>query len=140
MELSTIKPSAITREIKHPQTGEDIGVSVTVVQLESEQTKGERRRLMDRRAKAESRNKHLKAEEMEEAAVDILYSCMTDWNWRAVEDSKGNMQDAPTFEGEVPDFNRRNVKRVFKALPWFQAQVDDIVEEARDFYEKSKAK
>ena len=140
MDISVIQPSEITREITHPTTGEPIGVAVTVVQLESDQTKTDRRRLMDRRAKAEARNKHLKAAEIEDSAADILYSCMVSWDWRAVEDSKGRMQDAPTFEGKVPDFNRANVKKVFAQLPWFQSQVDQMVEEARDFFKESKTK
>ena len=139
VDIAEVKTSELKRKIVYPEghdlAGDWMGITISVVQLEDDKTQQARRRIMDSRLKKDAKGKTLTAEEVEENQLDILYSCMTGWDWSGGEDEKVNKVDAATFNGETPAFNRRDVKKVLATLPWFRKQVDDAIDEAQGFFE-----
>lgn len=134
-DLTTIQPIEQKLDILHPATGELLGVQVSLVSLDDERTKRQKRLIMDRRLKLEARGKNFKATEIEDNQYSLLFACMTGWNWYVPQEGA----DAPTFDGETPDFNRKNVIAVFEKLPWFADQIDEALGETKAFFGKSKA-
>lgn len=134
-DISKIQPITKTIEIINPHTDELLGVRVSLVSLDDERTKRQKRKIMDRRQQLESKGKYMKAEEVESNQRDLLFSCMTGWEWYAP--SEG--EDVPTYEGEVPDFNRRNALSIFEKLTWFADQIDEALGETKSFFGNSKA-
>jgi len=134
-DLTTITPIEQTLEIVHPASGEPLGVRVSLISLDDERTKRTKRTIADQRLKLEARGKNFKAVDIEDNQRTLLFACMTGWEWYEPKDGS----NAPTFEGEVPDFNRKNVMAVFEKLSWFADQIDEALGETKSFFEESKA-
>lgn len=134
-DLTTITPIEQTLEIVHPATGQLLGVRVALISLDDERTKRTKRTIADQRLKLEARGKNFKAVDIEDNQRTLLFACMTGWEWYEPEDGV----PAPTFEGEVPNFNRKSVMAVFEKLPWFADQIDEALGETKSFFEESKA-
>lgn len=125
VDLATIKPTDRTVDIRHPVTGEDIGVSVTLMPVSDDRLKRLRRQIQDKQSVLERKGKSFKAEEREKNANDFLFAAMTGWNWHG---------DDVTFRGERPEFNQRNVNAVFEELPWFREQIDEELGDTKSFF------
>jgi len=139
MDLSQIKTGDRTIEILHPATGEKLGVRVNLVSIDDERLTKAKRVITDRRLYLEARGKVFKAEEIEENKINLLFAAMTGWEWYAQQATDDTPAiDAPTFHGEIPEFNRRNVNAVLYELAWFNDQVNEAIGETKAFFEPSK--
>ena len=73
IDLASLTPaSEILINIKHPATGEPIGVTVSIMSIDDERMKPIKRQIQDRKLKLEQRGKNFKAEEIEENGFDIV--------------------------------------------------------------------
>ena len=124
MDLSKLKPTERVIEIKHPKTQEDIGVSVSILSINDESMKKIKRKIQDERIRLEQKGKTFKSVEIEENEDNLLFSAMTSWTWGG--DSN--------YEGQKPEFNLKNVRMIFEALPWFKAQVMGAVSDEEAFF------
>lgn len=124
MDISSIKPAERLIEIVHPGTEEPLGIKVSLVSLSDERTAKVRRKIQDERIRLEMRRQFFKAEDIEENEDTLLFNAMTGWHW------EGDV----TFEGQKPDFNVANVKKVFKHFPWFKQQIMEAVGEEKAFF------
>lgn len=131
MDISEIKVSTRTIEIKHPKTGDNLGIRVTLKSLDDDTMTKTKRTITDRRLYLEQRGKSFKAEEIEENKNNLLVAAMTDWEWYKPTDD----QDAPTFHGETPAFNNRTIRAVFGELAWFRDQVSEELGESKAFFD-----
>ena len=127
MDISNIKSSERIIEILHPKTGEELGISVTVMSYDDDRMKKIRRKILDRRLHLEARGKHFKSEELNENANDLCFNAMTGWEWRG---------DA-VFHGKKPEFTRASVTAVFEELSWFRDQIDNAIGDEKAFFATS---
>ena len=133
-DISTIKPTERTVEIKHPGTGSPLGIRVTVMSIEDDRLKRIKRDIADESLRLQSKNKSFKADQVEANGVRLLFGATTGWEWYAPEG-----EEAPTFEGETPEYSERNFKRVVNALPWFADQLREEIDETKAFFDNSKS-
>lgn len=146
-DIATIVSSNRDIEILHPATKKKLGVRIDLVSIDNERLAAKRREITNRRLYLEQRNKSFTADELEENKIGLLFASMIGWEWYAqpavIDEDTGitieEAQEQPVFEGEVPEFNLRNVKRVFKKLSWFADQVFEAVGETEAFFNTSKA-
>lgn len=124
MDISGIKSSERIFQIKHPASGEDLGISISLMSYDDARMKKIRRRILDRRLHLDARGKHIKAEEIDENSNELCFSAMTGWDWSG---------DA-NFRGKKPEFNRVAVFEVFQDLPWFRDQIDEALGDEKSFF------
>ena len=138
-DLAGLKPIERKVEINHPATDEPIGIRVALVSMDDPKMIRVRRRIIDERMRLEQRGKIFKAEEIEKNNNDVLFTAMTGWEWYNPTGNDGDSgydADAmPNFNGEIPEFNRKNVVDVFNELPWFAQQISTAVGETKDFFQ-----
>lgn len=142
MDLSTIKPETQTVEIKHPGTGMPLGVRVSMMSMQDERLQRFRRKLRDDAIRLEKRGKKMSAEQEEENGRDLAFTACTGWEWynpTGEEGDEGFDEDAmPSFNGGVPDFNKKNFNEVTTTLPWFLNQLGELFEDDERFFNNSK--
>lgn len=141
-DLANLKPKPRTLEILHPATGANLGVRMTVVSVDDDRLRKVKRDLRNKRLALEQRGKSFTAKEEEENMQDLLIAACIGWEWYNPTGSEGNegfdAEEMPEFEGEVPQFNPRNFKRVVEALPWFGTQISAFISETKDFFDNSE--
>lgn len=115
MDLKDLQPSTREVEIKHPGTGENVGVRVSLVSINDPSLAKIKRSIQDERIRLERKGKSFKASDLEENGLNIAFASMKSWDWYG---------DGVMFNGEKPEFNRKNVFEVFKSIPWFKDQID----------------
>lgn len=141
LDLSTVVPTVRVVDIKHPGTGEKIGVRVSLLPYEHEVMKQIKRRILDRRIQMEQRGKAYTSIEIEKNKHDLAFTAMTGWDWYtqdAVTDKDGKVIkqaiDAPNFHGSQPSFGQANVIAVFTELPWFYDQISEEISDGAAFF------
>lgn len=127
-DLRDLKPAERDIEITHPADPNlKIGIRVKLISLDDDRALKSRRRIANKRIHLNERGKTFSAEDLEKNARQIVFGCMVDWDWSESEFD---------FNGENPDFNEKNVIDVFTELPWFFKQVQDELNEEKDFFQK----
>lgn len=131
------KPREI--EILKPDGSDSIlGVEVGLRSLDDPKLKAVKRKIQNEGNRLAAKGKSFKAEDIEDNMFEVLFTAMTHWKWYNPTGAEGDdgfdADAAPVFEDEVPDFNRRMVKKVFDKLPWFQKQVKDAVDDETAFF------
>lgn len=125
MELCELKPVERAVEIKHPSTGDELGITVTLVSMSDPRMSAIKRRFQVQRLEQERRRKAITVDEIEKNTTDLLVASMTGWVWKG---------DA-TFHGEKPAFNEEKIKEIFKELPWFKDQIAEALEDEKSFFQ-----
>ena len=145
-DISNIKMTDRMVEIVHPGTGEKLGIRVNIISIDDERMMKVKRGITDRRLYLEARGKTFKADEIEENKNNLLLAAIIGWEWyaqEAVKDDNGKViieaRECPQFNGEIPEFNRRNVTAVITDLPWFANQINDAIGETDSFFRNSKS-
>lgn len=142
MDLSTLKTGDRTIEVASPVTGENLGIRISVMSIDDDRMQKVKRRITDERLRLEARGKVFKAEEIEENRHNLLFAAMSGWEWynpTGKEGDEGYDKDAaPTFEGSVPDFNRKDVINVLTKLSWLTDLINEAVGDTKAFFAVSK--
>lgn len=125
MEICELKPVERALEIKHPSSGEELGITVTLVSLNDARMSALKRRIRVQSLERERRGKAINVDEVEKNELDLVIGAMTGWTW------KGDT----TFHGQKPDFNEENIKIVFKELPWFKDQIAEAIGDEKSFFQ-----
>lgn len=123
MDIADIVPGEIEIEIKHPKTGEGMGIFVKLMSYDDARMKSVRKKITDRRLYLDARGKNFKADELEENRNELTFAAMVGWRW-----------DGVTFEGRDPEFNRKEVFAVFNKYAWFVEQLDEVLGESKNFF------
>lgn len=122
MDISSIVATERSVHIKHPATGEPIGLVITLrPDTDPVVVEARRRFLNDRLAK---RGK-ITAEKLEQQQNAVLIAAISGWTW------EGDV----TFEGAKPDFNPVNLAKVLKKLPWMREQIDEELGDNAAFFQ-----
>lgn len=145
MELTSIKPMDRTIEIVSPEaSAHNLGIRVTLLSIDDDRMEKIKRGITNNRLALEARGKHFKAEDIEENNRDLLFTAITGWEWYnpTGNDAKApgyNPEAMPKYNGEVPEFNKKNVMNMLKSVPWFHAQINEAVADTKAFFTNSKA-
>lgn len=123
MDISSIAPNERVIDIVHPATEEPIGLKITLLPSSHENVKKVQRHQQNRRL--QSRKFNVTAEQLEAQGLELLVAAISGWEWSG---------DA-NFEGEVPEFNAENVRRVLKKADWIRDQVDKELANDAAFFE-----
>jgi hypothetical protein len=115
MDLSSIKPTTIDVDIKHPASGEKTGLVFKCISPQDPAAAVARRQLSDKARK--------KGVVSEADSVDFMAALVVGWTWGG---------DA-TWNGQKLDFTPANVKTVLDH-PWVRSQVDEALGDTAAFF------
>lgn len=138
-ELAALVPVERKLEILHPVTDSPLGVRIALISVDDDRLKKLRRAFVDKDQglAAKKRNYRPSAEELESRFEQIAFTACQGWHWYNPTGSEGDegysAEAMPTFDGEVPEFNMRNFQAVTRRLEWFKAQINEALEETKDF-------
>ncbi len=121
MDISTIVAAERAVEIKHPASGEPIGLRITVRPESDPAVVAARRRFLNDRL---HRGGKLTAEKLEQQQNAVIQAAVSGWDW----------QGELTFEGAKPEFSEANLARVLKRLPWVKQQLDEELGDTAAFF------
>lgn len=123
MELSDLKPKETVLEMKHPRTGEELGISITIMGFNDPRMKNIRKQFANEEFQRQRRNKADTANDAEKRGRKLCWNAMLGWEWRG---------DA-TFHGEKPEFTEKSFNDIIEELEWFGSQIDTFITEERNF-------
>lgn len=124
MDILAIKPQTVAVEIKHPATGERIGLTVDCVSLEDDRVKVVERRIRNR-ALSSGRNK-MTAEKVEDNTIELLTAVIVGWSWE-----KG----LKLGDLENPPLTNENVKTLL-SVNWIAKQIDLAIGDEAAFFKE----
>lgn len=128
MDLNEVKPTERLVEIKHPGTGEDVGIRVAIMSVIDERMIKIKRKIQDNRLHLEARGKNFKSDDIEDNRNQLAFAAMTGWDWH------GDIN----LNGKKPEFNLSSVSNVLTAFPWFRDQVEEAISDEKAFFTNSK--
>ena len=141
MDLTSLKPSSRSIEIKHPVTEEPVGIRIDIVSIDDDRLKKLKRQIIDASQKLQVKGKFFSAVELEQNANLIMFTASEGWKWynpTGKESDEGYDADAmPSFHDEVPAYNQKNFVALITELPWVRKQLNDEMEETKAFFEMS---
>src|SRR5699024_754813 len=107
--------------------GKSVGVRFKVKSAECDEAKIAIRRMLNKRAAAQAKNRPYTIEEAESDEIERVVACVVDWDWGGQEYRPG--------EGE-PEFNKKNVRDVLQNEGWIFSQVNDFIGDIQNFMRK----
>lgn len=110
-DIASIVAAPRTIDIKHPATGANVGLKITLLPTSSDQVQAAQRKLINDRLQ---RDVKTSAERLEENRLSMIEAAVGGWEW------EGDL----TFEGEKPEFSPAFLRKVLKLLPWVREQID----------------
>lgn len=125
-DLDTIEAcnSGTEIELKHPTTGEKLGIFVGIVGKDSDVYREFQRKAFNRylreEALAKKRGKDAQVrtvEDLEDDSLKLLVSCTTSW--------RTGDQKWMLYKKEQLEFTPENCEMVFKTRPWIRDQVNE---------------
>lgn len=128
-ELSSLDALAKKQEegtelrVKHPVTGEALGITLRVLGYESDTIRKLQRRQINQRLK--NQRKRVTAEDIEANSREVQVAAIVGWTFA----------EGVTLDGGVPDFTAENVERLLKRFPFIARQVDELADDASAFLE-----
>lgn len=111
--LKESQENGIEVDIKHPDTGEPIGLKILVAGPDSERQRKARQKMLNARIRAR-RMTPLTAAEQEVETAKILAESTISWEW----------SNGLSFNGSVPDLDVETAASLYKKLPFVREQVD----------------
>ena len=141
VDLATIRPGTRTIEILLPGDAQQkVGIRVEILSINDEKLAKIKREITNNKLALGAKGKHFKIDDLERNNHELLFTAMLGWEWynpTGDEKSKGYDADAmPSFNGEVPDFNKKNVMAMFnmESLYWFHDQINEAVSDTAGFF------
>ncbi len=125
MDISKIAPMERKIEIKHPGTGQDLGISITLMSPDDERLKPLIREINEKALSLRQKNKSFTAEQTEANTLKLMLTTIVAWDWYGKD---------VEFEGKKPEFNSANVKKVLERCDWLRKQIDEELSETRSFF------
>ena len=126
MDLLSLQPNTITLDLKHPATGEALGVSVELRSLESDEVKAVERQLKNKALKG-GRNT-VTAEKIDDNTIALLSAAIVSWSFTGEANLGGDKK---------PACNEAN-KRKLLAVPAIAKQIDVALGDEAAFFAPSE--
>ena len=133
-DISAVKPKDRWVDVKHPGTGEAIGLSWGLMSIDDDRMRAIKRKITDKKQTLELKGKTFKAEEIEQNLTEMVFRASIGWKWGL--DADG---DKATFHGEQPEFDRAAVFAVLTELSWVEDFLAAEISSTKDFFGNSKA-
>ncbi len=130
MDILDIKTTTQEIELTHPATDAPLGIHIEIHPFDYQGVKDVRRTWIKKSQAAAKRGKSLSSEEIEDMSIDLVVAAIAGWRWQA---DKDRGIDQPTMGGEVPEFNKKNVRELM-SKEWFRNQVDTALGNTSDFF------
>lgn len=128
MDIGKVAPTNVFHKVRHPGTGEFVGLTVELRSINSDEVKKIQRTVTDQRLKLSAKGKTFTAEQVEANRFRLLVAVVAGWEWSA--DANG---EPGTWNGEALVFTSANVKIILSA-DWLADQLDEALGVERDFY------
>lgn len=121
MDISTITAAERTVQIKHPATGEPIGLVITLRPSSDPAVLAASRKFLNERLQ---RGSKITAEKLEVQKVAVITAAVSGWKW------EGDAQ----YKGQQPEFTEATLRTILKDLPWVKAQIDEELGDDAAFF------
>lgn len=108
----------------HPKTTAPLGIKISIMSLDDERLAKIKRNFQDERTRLESKGKYLKAIDVEENKIELIFAAMTGWTW----------EGEANWHGEKPAFSAAKVKEILNAAPWMRTQLENELGEVERFF------
>lgn len=125
MDLLSLTPNTIAADLKHPATGEPLGVTVELRSLESDEVKAVERQLKNKALKG-GRNT-VTAEKIDDNTVALLSAAIVSWTFSGEANLGGDKK---------PACNDAN-KRKLLSVPALAKQIDEALGDEAAFFAPS---
>lgn len=128
-KLDTNKASedGVWCDIENPATGEQTGIRIKVLGMDSKEYQAQTRKVQDKNLKKGFRGmKNLKSETLDNNKIDLICVCTKEWE---------NVQ----FNGEVVPCDMENKRWLYKTYRWIFDQVDEFVGDRGNFLGESES-
>lgn len=125
MDLLTLQPNTLTVDLKHPATGNPLGVTIELRSTESDEAKAVERQLRNRALKS-GRNA-VSAERIDENTIALLSAVIVSWTFSGDANLGGDKKPACT------DANKRKLL----AVPAIAKQIDQALGDEAAFFTPS---
>ncbi len=125
MDILSLHPNTITLDLKHPATGESIGVTVELRSLESDEVKAVERQLKNKALKG-GRNT-VTAEKIDDNTVALLSAAIVSWTFSG---------DANLGGDKKPACNEANKRKLLAVAP-IAKQIDVALGDEAAFFAPS---
>lgn len=122
-DILNIQPSNRVLVIKHPATGEPVGLDIEYRSLDSAEVQAVERALRNK-ALRNGRNTQT-VDKLEDAEYAILHATVVSWRWYNGMDLGGNSN---------PPVTRENTERLFRSAPWVKRQYNTELGDEQGFF------
>lgn len=120
MDLANLKASDVCKvDIKHPVTGENLGLSVDICGSDSKRFQAAKHKVRNESLK--NPGKQRTSEQLEATSLSIVLDCVTGWAGEWI------------YKGSALEFSRQNLEMVLKELPWIREQIDTAIGDRTNF-------
>jgi predicted Mrr-cat superfamily restriction endonuclease len=126
MDLSTLKAANTVAEIRHPVTGEPIGLSITLRPATHPEVKAVQNRLTNEVLRQRQK---MTSEKLDSNNLDRLVASTDAFTWGVGADG-----EKASFGGEQLEATPVNVRRLYREAPWIKQQVDEALGDEGRFY------
>lgn len=124
MDILSIQPGTLSVDIKHPATGEPIGLSVQCVSLEDDRVKAVERQIKNKALRSGRSN--VTAEKIEDNTIDLLSAAIVGWTWA---------EGLALGEMKNPPLNKPNLVKML-SVSWIAKQIDTALGDEAAFFTK----
>lgn len=122
-DLLTIQPSIRTLVVKHPATGEPVGLEIDIRSMDSPEVQAVERQLKTKALRS-GRNTP-SVDRLEEGEYMILHAVTAAWRW-----SKG----MTLGEESDPPLTYENTTTLYKKAPWIKKQLNAEIGDESGFF------
>ena len=121
LDTSKASEDGVWCDIENPATGDQTGIRIKVLGMDSKAYKDQTRKVQDRNLKKGFRGmKNLKSETLENNRIELICVCTIDWE---------NIQ----YNGESVPCDFENKRWLYKEYPWIFDQVDEFIGDRGNF-------
>jgi hypothetical protein len=126
MDILSITMSDTTElELKHPTSGEKIGLTLHLRSMDHPEMKKITRAISDRALKLRARGKFFTVDEIEENTSKIISASVYGWEW----------QEGGSIGGKTPKFDAKELANLL-AQKWPATQIDEALGDTSRFFGK----
>jgi hypothetical protein len=126
MDILSIQPSLRTLVVKHPATGEPVGLEIDFRSMDSPEAQAVERQLKTKALR--SGRSAQSVDKLEEGEYALLHAVTAAWRW-----SNGMALGTDTN----PPLTRQNTEKLYRSASWIKKQLDDEMRDESGFFSKS---
>jgi len=123
-----------TLNVVDPATDKPTGISIVIRSAFSEVGKQLLRKHSNSNIERRNRGKPMKAEQLEEQAIEKAASYVVSWDWGVDPETK----EPNTYDGEVPVYSMKAAAKIMREQGWLFGQVVEAAEDIANFTKGSK--